>query len=103
MRSLNTIHLDGYFILKSEAVVGATARTTRKLDAHYEAANIDQIISTCHNLNTKQKQQLRNLLEEFIDLFDGTLGSWKDQQINIELKENNKPYHAKVFVIPKSK
>jgi len=75
MRSLNTIQLDGYFINESKTVAEATARTTRILDAHYEAADIDQIISSCHNLDNKQKQQLKNLLEEFIDLFDGTLGS----------------------------
>ena len=81
----------------------ATARTTRILDAHYEAADIDQIISSCQNLDTKQKQQLKELLEEYKDLFDGTLGSWKDQQINIELKEGVQPYHARAFPIPKSR
>jgi len=42
-------------------------------------------------------------LTEFKELFDGTLGTWKDQQINIETKEGAKPYHAKAFPIPKSR
>jgi len=42
-------------------------------------------------------------LTEFQQLFDGTLGTWKDQQINIETKEGAKPYHAKAFLIPKSR
>jgi len=43
-----------YFIKESEAVADATARITRILDAHYDAADIDQIISSGHILNTKQ-------------------------------------------------
>jgi len=88
MRSMNTIQQEGYYIHDSDLVAEAIARTKKILDAHYEAADIDQIISTCYNLTDKQKQQLKLLLEEFKELFDGTLGSWKDQQIHIELKEN---------------
>jgi len=103
MRSMNTIQQEGYYIHDSDLVAEAIARTKKILDAHYEAADIDQIISTCYNLTDKQKQQLKLLLEEFKELFDGTLGSWKDQQIHIELKENVRPYHAKAFPIPKSR
>jgi len=46
MRSLHTLQNEGYFINDSPAVAEATARTTRILDAHYEAADIDQIISS---------------------------------------------------------
>jgi len=41
----------------------------------------------CHNWDSKQKQ-LKIILEELKDCFDRTLGSWNDQQINLELKEN---------------
>ena len=91
MRSMNTVEHEGYFIHESGLIADTIARTKRILDAHYEAADIDQIISTCHNLNDAQKQQLKALLEEFKELFDGTLGSLKDQQINIDLKEGVKP------------
>jgi len=45
MRSMNTVQHEGYFIHDSDLIVEATARTKRILDAHYEAAEIDQIIS----------------------------------------------------------
>ena len=103
MRTKDALKYEGYFIHDSEIIAEATARTTKILDAHYEAADIDEIIATCHNLDDIQKQQLKDLLIEFKDLFDGTLGTWKDQQINIETKEGAKPYHAKAFPIPKSR
>jgi len=73
MRSMNTVQHEGYFIHDSDLIAKATARTKRILDAHYEAADIDQVISICHNLNDAQKQQLKALLEEFKELFDETL------------------------------
>ncbi len=103
MRTMTEMKHDGYFINDSETITKATARVKRILDAHYEAADLDEIIASCSNLNTEQKQQLKKLLEEFKELFDGTLASWKDEQINIELKEGATPYHAKAFPIPKSR
>jgi len=62
MRSIDNVKQEGYFINDSAVIAEAIARTTAILDAHYEAADIDQIISTCQNLDPKQKQQLKTLL-----------------------------------------
>ena len=35
------------------------------------------------------------------ELFDGTLGKWKNTQYNIELQPNALPYHARAFPIPR--
>jgi len=78
-RTIAEIKQDGYFIKDSETIAKAIARTKRILDAHYEAADLDEIVASCSILTTEQKQQLNKLLEEFKELFDGTLGSWKDQ------------------------
>ena len=103
MWTMEEVEHEGYFINDSKLVAEELARTKRILDAHYEAADFEAILSSCQNLNAQQKQELKGLLEEFKELFDGTLGSWKDQQINIETKEGAKPYHAKAFPIPKSR
>lgn len=42
------------------------------------------------------------LLREYEDLFDGTLGTWQQEHIDIELKPGVTPYHAKPFPIPKA-
>jgi len=41
MRTKEAFENEGYFIHDSEIVAEATARTTKILDAHYEAADID--------------------------------------------------------------
>jgi len=103
MCSWQTVQHDGYFVHDSPILSEATDRTTRILDAHYEPADFDTLIADCHNLTFSQKQQLHDLLTEFHTLFDGTLGHWKDQQVNIQLKEGAQPYHARAFPIPKSR
>jgi len=46
---------------------------------------------------------LFTLLNKFEYLFDGTLGSWKTDPIELELKEaDTKPYHAKPYPVPHS-
>ena len=47
-----------------------------------------------------QKTKLRQLLHDYEDLFDGTLGDWKTSPISVELKEGAKPYHSKPYPIP---
>ena len=45
---------------------------------------------------------LLNVLEKHESLFDGTLGKWAGEPYKIALKENQKPYHAKLFLVPKA-
>ncbi len=40
------------------------------------------------------------LLQEFEELFDGTLGDWDCELIHLQLKEGSKPYHGWPFPIP---
>ena len=50
--------------------------------------------------NADQKKKLLILLLEYNHLFDGTLGDWKTDPVDLELKPNAKPYHAKAFPVP---
>jgi hypothetical protein len=43
------------------------------------------------------------MLKKFANLFDGTLGNWKTDPVDLELKERNeKPNHAKPYPVPHS-
>ena len=70
------------------------------LDAKYEKANLPDIIQNeCAHLNPVEQLQLQELLMEFEDLFDGTLGDWKTEPVYFELKEGSKPYHGRAYSI----
>jgi hypothetical protein len=73
------------------------------LDAKYKKANLEkEIEDNCPQLNSKQRKTLLKLLTKFEDLFDGTLGKWKNTKYDIELKEGAKPYHSRPYSIPKA-
>ena len=55
----------------------------------------------CQNLTEKQRNELLELLQKLEDFFYGTLGNWKTDPINFELKENTKPMCSRPYKVPK--
>jgi len=76
-------------------------KSTELLDEKYEKAKFPEIIkNNCSYLSSNKQVKLLEVLTEFEDLFDGTLGDWKTEPISFELKEGSKPYHCRDFPIP---
>ncbi len=81
----------------------ATRRVVNILDAKYEKADLQSIVSTnCTHLSLQDQNSLLELLAEFEELFGGTLGDWNTEPVSFELKEGAKPYHGKAYPVPKS-
>ena len=51
-------------------------------------------------MNAKERTQLLRLFEYFEDFFDGTLGDWYTELIELELKPGSKPFNSKYFLFP---
>jgi hypothetical protein len=100
-RSDNTDSLDN-FDTDSRPVAEATDRMKRILEAKYEAADLDAVVSECKNLNEQEQKQLLSMLNQYKSLFDGTLGHWKNEKYDIHLKQDAKPYHARPYPVPKA-
>lgn len=78
-------------------------RIQQILDNKYTPADLKKIADSCEGLNRKQKDQLYELLSKFPEVFDGSLGTWKTEPVELELKNpDEKPYHAKPYPVPKS-
>ena len=52
------------------------------LDSTYEKANLEQVVNDNH-MNTEERNFLLSLLEDFEDLFDGTLGDWATEPVDL--------------------
>ena len=66
------------------------------VESKYCPANVFKIATECHLLNTDQQETLHKQLRKFAHLFDGTLGNWKTDPVDLELKDKDKkPYHAR--------
>eukprot|EP00804_Cyclotella_cryptica_P017422 CCRYP_016645-RA/>CCRYP_016645-RA protein AED:0.11 eAED:0.11 QI:0/0/0/0.5/1/1/2/0/228 len=80
----------------------ATQRVVKILDSNYKKADLQSIVSTnCTHLSLQDQSSLLELLAEFEELFDGTLGDWKTEPVSLELKEGAKPYHGRAYPVPK--
>ena len=79
----------------------ATQRVVHILDANYQKADLPAVVQNCNHLSLVEQNMLLELLNEFEDLFDGTLGDWKTEPVSFELKRDAKPYHSRAFPIPR--
>ncbi len=81
----------------------ATQWVVHILDAKYEKADLQSIVSTnCTHLSLQDQNLLLELLTEFGELFDGTLDDWNTENMSLELKEGAKQYHGKAYPVLQS-
>jgi len=87
--------------LEPTATLELTQRAVRILDAKYEKADLPAVVKQhSSHLNTVQQAELISLLQEFEELFDGSLGEWQTPPISLELKEDAIPYHGRAYPVP---
>ena len=100
----NRKQLNAIFQLATEpkTVRQATARVTKILDAHYKQANLAEVVEKhCSHLSKERRNKILQVLKQYEDLFDGTLGDFQTEPIHLELKEGTKPKHHRSFPVPK--
>ena len=100
MKSRDATIEDSYYINDTPSLVEAAERIKQILDAKYEPANLEEITANCTHLTDEQREDLFILLKKYESLFDGTLGTWKGEDYDIELRSDAIPYHARAFPIP---
>ena len=55
----------------------------------------------CQHLPMTQRNELLKLLQKSEELFDGTIGTWKKDPVDFELKEDAKPIFLRPYPVPK--
>lgn len=68
------------------------------LDAKYAKVKVDDCVPV--HLTEPEQAELRQLLLQFDDLNQGTIGTMPGEPYEFELKESAQPYHARPFGIP---
>ena len=104
LRSLESIDtLENEIFSMHDPDTTEAARIQSIIDIKYAPQDIDGIANECVHLTETERSGLRKLLHKFEDLFDGTLGTWKTDPIDLELKDSDtKPYHARPYPVPQS-
>ena len=84
---------------ESDSVKQQMSRMNRILDANYEQPDLEAELAKMMHLTDFQWTLLMALLRKHETLFDGKLGEWKGDPVDIELKPDAKPYHTKAYPI----
>jgi len=86
---------------ETKATQEATNRAIKILDSTYKKADLRKVADEALSLNDQEKEQLFKLLSEFKELFDGTLGDWKTEPVELELREGEKPHSSRYYPMPR--
>ena len=63
----------------------ATDRIIKILDAKYEKANLRVVADGAKHLTPMEREKLYKLLIKYQEIFDGTLGVWKTEDVDFEM------------------
>jgi len=72
------------------------------IEAKNSQADLPAIAQGCQELQDNQEQQSLQVLQKYDSLFDGSLGCWRIDPVELELKEGATPHHAKAYPVPHS-
>jgi hypothetical protein len=77
-------------------------RLAKILPAECKPTDIDNVINKQTHLSPEERKQLRDVLLDFGNLFQGKCGDSKGDPITLELLPNSTPFYGKPFSIPKA-
>ena len=91
------------FVIKENCpVTNSTKGIKQILDAEYNRISLKTKVMNLIYLNDKIEITLLTMHKKNEKMFDGTLAKFTGSNYTIELKEDAKPYHTKLFLIPKT-
>ena len=65
------------------------------LDITYVKAELKQVVDNATQLNAEKRTKLLSILEECKDLFDGTLGDWATDTVDLNLQPGSKLFNVR--------
>ena len=78
----------------------ATNRIVNILDSNYHKVDLYQVVAKAMHLSDSKGGKLYDLLPQYEDLFDGTLGKWRTEPVELELKDDAKPHNQLYYPMP---
>ena len=64
------------------------------MDSKYDKMDTLRVAKDQKHLSEKEQEQLYNLFQEYTDLFEGKLGEWPDEEVDVQLRADAVPYHC---------
>ena len=81
------------------STIEATGRLVKTIDVKYANEDLKQVADNATQLNSEERTQLFRILEDFEDLFGGTLGGWDIEPVNLDTNPDSKPFSSKYYLL----
>ena len=65
------------------------------LNSNYVKSDLEQVAANSTEMNDKEITKLLRFIKGFEDVFDGTLGYWDTEPVDLDLNPDSKPFHCK--------
>ena len=108
--SINLLGRSNLTKCKMPKVVMQTAEPSSTLEATYiivkiiystyAKVDLKQLVNASQ-LNAEERTLLLSLLKYFKDLFDGNLGNWATEPVDLELNPYSKPFNSRYYSVPR--
>ena len=79
----------------------ATEILVKIIYSTHAKADLKKVAANEHHINAKEITQVLKILEYLEDLFDGTLGEWGIDPVDLELKSGSKLFDSKYYMVPR--
>ena len=87
---------------KIEHVLDSMQRTCKILDANYQKSDLSKVVSDSKHFSGNKQSMLRDVLNKYEFLFNGTLVNWKTRPVDVELQSGEKTYYSKPYPVPRA-
>ncbi len=95
--------LENELMQSHDPITTDAERIQQIIDAKYSKADLDQLVKELTHLKPIERDMLLKLLLKFEHLFDGSLGTWNTEPVDLHLKDPNAPpFHARPYPVPQS-
>ena len=76
----------------------------KRKDNAYRANTADEIIAHTNqsHLNPNEKKQLKNILNEFVNIFQGQPGTFTGLEVDFQLKEGVRLFYGRPYLVPEA-
>lgn len=72
------------------------------LESKYEKADLSKVVEELTHLRDPERLELLRGMQQYEDLFQGKVGKWTGEPVDVKLKPGTKPYHAKAYRVPQA-
>ena len=67
----------------------------------YEMSDLKQVSDNATQMNAEERTPLLSIFKDLEDLFDGNLGNWDIEPVELELKPDSKPFNSRYYPVPR--